>query len=151
MQRVRIDIDPDCAPTRSRSTRSGWKRNSISPTYFRASCFASETINLERLRTRPPRGASTWARSDLSVAQRTLRLWWVRIAARKNDRSRWLFLKSEHSGAIMRSNAPAMRSRSTGRDRQDCIGNDAAFSMSFVQARTVAGGVPINGTGGQSL
>jgi len=51
----------------------------------------------------------------------------------------------------MRSNAPAMRSRSTGRDRQDCIGNDAAFSMSFVQARTVAGGVPINGTGGQSL
>jgi len=47
MQRVRIDIDPDWAPTRSRSTRSGWKRNSISPTYFRASCFASETINLE--------------------------------------------------------------------------------------------------------
>jgi hypothetical protein len=47
MQRFRIDIDPDCALTRPRSTRSGWKRNSISPTYFRASCFASETIKLK--------------------------------------------------------------------------------------------------------
>ena len=45
----------------------------------------------------------------------------------------------------------SVKATETGRDRQDCIGNDAAFSMSFVQARTVAGGVPINGTGGQSL
>jgi hypothetical protein len=44
-----------------------------------------------------------------------------------------------------------MKATETGRDRQGCIGNDAAFSMSFVQARTLAGGVPINGTGGQSL
>jgi hypothetical protein len=34
MQPVRIDIDPDCALTRPQSTRSGWKRTSISPTYF---------------------------------------------------------------------------------------------------------------------
>jgi hypothetical protein len=44
-----------------------------------------------------------------------------------------------------------MKATETGRDRQGCIGNDAAFSMSFVQARTVASGVPINGTDGQSL
>jgi len=36
----------------------------------------------------------------------------------------------------------AMKATETGRDRQGCIGNDAAFSMSFAQARTVAGGVP---------
>jgi hypothetical protein len=44
-----------------------------------------------------------------------------------------------------------MKTTETGRDRQGCIGNDAAFSMSFVQARTVASVVPINGTGDQSL
>jgi hypothetical protein len=44
-----------------------------------------------------------------------------------------------------------MKATDTGRDRQAYIGNDAAFSINFVQARTMAGGVPINGTGGQSL
>jgi hypothetical protein len=40
-----------------------------------------------------------------------------------------------------------MKATETGRDSQGCIGNDAASSMSFVQARTVAGGVPIKGAG----
>jgi hypothetical protein len=40
-----------------------------------------------------------------------------------------------------------MKATETGRDVQGCIGNDAAFSMSFVQTRAVAGGVRIKGTG----
>src|SRR5258708_7538749 len=45
-QPVRIDIDPDCALTRPRPTRSGRKRNSISPTYFRV-LFCAREIKLK--------------------------------------------------------------------------------------------------------
>jgi hypothetical protein len=44
-----------------------------------------------------------------------------------------------------------MKVTETGRDGQGCIGNDAAFSMSFVQTRTVAGGVPIKALECQSI
>ena len=47
----------------------------------------------------------------------------------------------------MSQHEDSMKATETGRDGQGCIGNDAAFPMSFVQTKTVAGGVPIKGTG----